>query len=49
MIMSGPLRPIIATLCFLLCITFAASPFLVEGFNGFDPNQFPVPQNDPPV
>ena len=28
---------------------FAASPFLSEGFNGFAPDQFPVPQDDPPV
>lgn len=28
---------------------FAASPFLGDGFNGFSPDQFPVPQDDPPV
>ncbi len=42
-------RPLIATLCFLLSIAFAVSPFLVQDFAGFDPNQFPVPQDDPPV
>ncbi len=47
--MSGPLRPLVAILCFLLAIAFAASPFFVDGFAGFDPDQFPVPQNDPPV
>lgn len=47
--MSGPLRPLIAILCFLLSITFAVSPWFVDGFAGFDPDQFPVPQNNPPV
>ncbi len=47
--MSSPIRPIVAVLCFLLSLSFAASPFFVEGFGGFDPAQFPVPQNDPPV
>jgi len=42
-------RTIVAALCLLLSLAFAASPFFVEGFAGFDPNQFPVPQNDPPV
>ncbi|MEW9921425.1 hypothetical protein AB2B41_17590 [Marimonas sp. MJW-29] len=42
-------RTLVAALAFLLSIAFAASPFFVEGFAGFDPNQFPVPQDDPPV
>lgn len=33
----------------LAALAFAASPFLVPGFNGFEPDQFPVPQIDPPV
>jgi len=28
---------------------FAASPYLSDGFNGFRPDQFPVPQDKPPV
>ncbi|MDW3222458.1 MAG: hypothetical protein R8G34_06140 [Paracoccaceae bacterium] len=32
-----------------LALGFAASPLLVADFNGFDPDQFPVPQIDPPV
>lgn len=28
---------------------FAASPYLGDGFNGFRPDQFPVPQDNPPV
>ncbi len=47
--MNGPIRPIVAVLCFLLSITFAISPFLVGDFSGFDPKQFPVPQDNPPV
>ena len=30
-------------------LAFAASPFLSDGFNGFSPEQFPVPQDNPPV
>ena len=30
-------------------LLFAASPLFTQGFNGFEPDQFPVPQNDPPV
>lgn len=47
--MNSPLRPLVALLCFVLSLAFAASPFFVEGFAGFDPNQFPVPQDNPPV
>ncbi len=47
--MSAPIRPFVAVLCLLLSLTFATSPFLVTSFAGFDPNQFPVPQDRPPV
>ncbi len=47
--MSNLSRPFVAVLAFLLSISFAASPFFVDGFGGFDPNQFPVPQDNPPV
>ncbi|MCR9155841.1 MAG: hypothetical protein NXH80_01215 [Rhodobacteraceae bacterium] len=30
-------------------ILFAASPWFTQGFNGFEPDQFPVPQDNPPV
>ncbi|SHH19584.1 hypothetical protein [Marivita hallyeonensis] len=30
-------------------VLFAASPWFTEGFNGFEPDQFPVPQDNPPV
>ena len=33
----------------LAALAFAASPLLVPGFGGFDPNRFPVPQENPPV
>lgn len=42
-------RLIVAVLCCLLTISFAASPFFVEGFQGFAPDQFPMPQDNPPV
>lgn len=38
-----------ALIVLLLTVTFAASPFFVEGFAGFDPSQFPVPIEEPPV
>lgn len=38
-----------AGLVLLAAILFAASPLFTEGFNGFEPGQFPVPQDDPPV
>ena len=33
----------------LAAVAFAAAPFVTPGFNGFEANQFPVPQEDPPV
>jgi len=33
----------------LFAVAFAASPLWVRGFGGFDADQFPVPQIDPPV
>lgn len=33
----------------LTALAFAASPLFSEGFGGFRPDQFPVPQIDPPV
>lgn len=38
-----------AALCALAALGFAASPWLVTGFNGFEASQFPVPQDNPPV
>lgn len=42
-------RPLVALVTFLLAIGFALSPFVGPSFDGFDPNQFPVPQINPPV
>jgi len=42
-------RTLIAALALLLSIAFAISPFFVPSFSGFDPNQFPVPQESPPA
>ena len=36
-------------LVLLASLAFALSPLLSSGFNGFAPDQFPVPQIDPPV
>lgn len=30
-------------------LAFALSPLMTEGFNGFRPDQFPIPQDNPPV
>ncbi len=38
-----------ALLTLLAALAFALSPLLSSGFNGFAPDQFPVPQVDPPV
>ncbi len=42
-------RPLVAILVFILAVLFAASPAFVPDFGGFDPDQFPVPQDDPAV
>ena len=41
----GMFKPALAA---LLALLFALAPFAVA-FNGFDPDQYPVPQNNPPV
>ncbi|WP_299295579.1 tryptophan-rich sensory protein [uncultured Tateyamaria sp.] len=38
-----------AYLVLLLTLAFAASTLIVPDFGGFDADQFPVPQNNPPV
>lgn len=39
----------IAVLTVLLCLTFAGSTLWVPDFGGFDADQFPIPQQDPPI
>ncbi|MFK7765345.1 MAG: hypothetical protein AB8B62_18925 [Roseobacter sp.] len=39
----------VALLSVLLCLTFAGSTLWVPDFGGFDPEQFPIPQDNPPV
>jgi len=39
----------LAVLVLITTMLFAAAPFFVPGFGGFDPDQFPVRQEDPPV
>lgn len=41
--------PIKAVLTFVATLFFVLSPLVSTGFSGFEPAQFPVPQNDPPV
>lgn len=36
-------------LVLVAALAFAVSPWISQGFNGFQPDQFPVPQEDPPV
>ncbi|MFP7673174.1 hypothetical protein ACG74X_07430 [Marivita sp. S0852] len=36
-------------LVLIAALAFAASPWFTQGFNGFEPDQFPTPQDDPPV
>ncbi|MDG4649160.1 hypothetical protein P6F26_11945 [Roseibacterium sp. SDUM158017] len=38
-----------AVLVLVAALAFAASPFVVEPFTGFDPAQMPVPVDDPPI
>ncbi|GAA3872516.1 hypothetical protein [Celeribacter arenosi] len=38
-----------ALLVVVSTLAFAAGPFLVPGFGGFDPTLYPIPQIDPPV
>lgn len=38
--------PILVLIC---ALAFAAAPLWIPDFGGFDPDRFPVPQQDPPV
>lgn len=38
-----------AILVLIAAIAFAISPFLTPEFGGFDPNLYPIPQDNPPV
>lgn len=38
-----------ASLILLLAVGFAAAPFFTPGFGGYEPSQFPVPLENPPV
>ena len=40
---------VLAVLVLVATLTFVCSPLATIGFNGFRPEQFPVPQTDPPV
>ncbi len=47
--MSDMTKTLWALAVLAAALAFAASPFLSAGFNGFSPDQFPIPQEDPPV
>jgi hypothetical protein len=47
--MDRDTRRLKAVLLFTAALAFAAAPFFVPGFRGFDPEAFPIPQRDPPV
>ncbi len=38
-----------AILLLTAALAFVTAPFWSGGFNGFEPDQFPVPQEDPPA
>jgi len=39
----------LAILVLVAALAFAASPLIFPGFAGYDPDRFPIPQQDPPV
>lgn len=41
--------PLKAFLVLIAAVAFALSPWFVTGFNGFSADQFPIPQDDPPI
>ena len=43
------MKQILPALVALAAVTFAVSPYFATRFDGFDPMQFPVPQDNPPV
>lgn len=46
---SKGMRTLPAVMALLAAIAFVLSPVVSPGFNGFSPDQFPVPQVDPPI
>lgn len=42
-------RPTLSLIALIFAVLFAVSPLLVTDFAGFDPDRFPVPQDNPPV
>lgn len=42
------MKHVLAISLVVAALAFALSPLLTPGFNGFEPDQFPVPQVDPP-
>lgn len=43
------MRRLWSLLVLVAALAFAVSPLVSDGFNGYDPGQFPIPQDNPPV
>ncbi|MDQ1900479.1 tryptophan-rich sensory protein [Paracoccus sp. WLY502] len=43
------MRNLLSILVLLAAVAFAVSPMLSNGFGGYRPDQFPIPQVDPPI
>ena len=43
------MRRTLSILVLLAAVAFAVSPMLSNGFGGYRPDQFPIPQADPPI
>lgn len=43
------MRNMLSILVLLAAIAFAVSPMISNGFGGYRPGQFPIPQADPPI
>lgn len=43
------MRRMLPILVLLAAVAFAVSPLLSNGFGGYRPDQFPIPQADPPI
>lgn len=48
-VLSGIHNTMKAFLVLLAALAFAVAPLLSPEFGGFDPDRYPIPQNDPPV
>lgn len=47
--LAGSMPRLLPILVLLAALGFAVSPMLSNGFGGYRPDQFPIPQTDPPI